>query len=238
MSKNNKGKIYLIPTPLSETHTDVLPESALKIVRELKYFIVEKAKTARRFLKAYQTNIAFDDMVLFEINKRTLPEEIPRFLDPAAEGQSIGILSEAGCPGIADPGTEVVRLAHKRGLEVIPLGGASSIVMALMASGLNGQQFAFSAYLPVKSGERIRQLKSLEQRSKQFKQTQIFMETPYRNNALLQDAGKALSPHLHFCIASDITGPDQLIKTKTIAQWKKQGWPDLHKKPTIFLMGN
>ncbi|MGH1335469.1 MAG: SAM-dependent methyltransferase [Aureispira sp.] len=231
------GTLYLIPTPLTEGVLTPLPEETLAIVRRLKVFVVERGKTARQFIKQTETPIPFAEMTFFELNKRTNASELPSFLKPALdENQDIGILSEAGCPGIADPGADLVNLAHQRGLNVVPLVGPSSILLALMASGLNGQQFAFHGYLPIKNPNRKKALQDLERQSKKQRQTQIFIETPYRNDGLISDMLSALNGQTKLCVAADLTAPDAYIKTKTILNWKRQAPPRLHKRPAIFLI--
>ncbi len=231
------GTLYLIPTPLAEGVIAPLPEQTLEIIRRLKVFVVERGKTARQFIKQAEPPIPFSEMTFFELNKRTDSSDLPSFLRPALEdGQDIGILSEAGCPGVADPGADLVALAHQQGLEVVPLTGPSSILLALMASGLNGQQFAFHGYLPIKNPERKKALNDLERQSKKERQTQIFIETPYRNDGLLSDLLSAFNAQTRLCIAADLTAPDAYIKTKTILDWKRQAPPRLHKRPAIFLI--
>lgn len=231
------GTLYLIPTPLAEGVLDPLPEQTLAIVRRLKIFVVERGKTARQFIKQTATPIPFAEMTFFELNKRTDTSELQSFLKPALEdNQDIGILSEAGCPGIADPGADLVELAHQKGLNVVPLVGPSSILLALMASGLNGQQFAFHGYLPIKNPNRKKALQDLERQSKKMNQTQIFIETPYRNDGLISDMFSAFHAQTKLCIAADITTEEAYIKTKTILNWKRQAPPRLHKRPAIFLI--
>lgn len=231
------GKLYLIPSALGDHQSGVLPDDAIAIVHNLKIFIAERAKTARRFLKTLKTPVPFPEMTILELNKHTKAHEITDYLEKAINDDTdIGLLSEAGCPGVADPGARIVMMAHENGIEVIPLIGPSSILLALMASGMNGQQFAFKGYLPIKVHERIKALKSLEQRATRYHETQIFIETPYRNNALIQDALKALSDDTLFCVASDITLPSQYIITRRVAEWKKDRPPDLNKRPTVFLI--
>ena len=233
---SNFGKLYLIPTPLAEDAVHTIPAYVIDILHSLEYFIAERAKTARHFIKATQPTKAFSELTFYELNKRTLPEESNQFLDKALEGFNIGLLSEAGCPGVADPGADMVALAHRKGIEVVPLVGPSSILLALMASGMNGQQFAFHGYLSPKAPAMASDLKRLEQQSSRFKQTQIFIETPYRNKAIVEQALKQLRPNTLFCIAVDLTATDAYIKTLAIKQWKTEKIPDLHKRPTIFLL--
>ncbi|MBF91060.1 MAG: SAM-dependent methyltransferase, partial [Flavobacteriales bacterium] len=198
-------------------------------------FIVENLRSARRFLKKAGLQKKIDDLQFFEINKRTKAEDIPSFLSPASEGRNIGILSEAGCPGVADPGAEVVKWAHKKNIEVIPLIGPSSILLALMASGMNGQNFAFTGYLPKEKADRRRKIKQLEQFSKTQKQSQIFIETPFRNNFLLDDLRSYCDKETQIVVACDITLPTQYIRRLSAKEWKKEK-VDLHKRPCIFIL--
>jgi len=230
------GKLYLIPAPLGEGAEHTLPQYAIDILHRLEFFVAERAKTARRFIKRTEPVKPFDALTFFELNKRTPPEAIQTFLDPVLDGRDMGLLSEAGAPGVADPGAQIVELAHRKEIEVVPLVGPSSLLLALMASGMNGQQFYFHGYLPPKKDALGRELKKLEQSSARFRQTQLFIETPYRNNALVAEALRILSPGTRFCIAADLTLPDQYIRTKTVQQWKNTKLPDLHKRPAIFLL--
>lgn len=231
-----KGKIYLVPTTMGESSvTSVIPNDVLTKIINLEYFIVENIRTARRYLKKVDRSIDIDELTFFELNKHTSPNDIASFLKPVDEGNDIGIISEAGCPGVADPGADVVKIAHEKQIKVIPLVGPSSILMSLMASGMNGQNFAFVGYLPIKSGERSRVVKDLEARSRREQQTQIFIEAPYRNSQLLSDLLKTCGASTRICIACDITQDNEMIKTKTVAQWQKQ-LPNIQKRPTIFLL--
>jgi len=231
------GKLYLIPTPIGESDHLGLPPTTIQHIHQLDTFIVERCKTARKVLKKIKTPVPFQEMTFFELNRHTDPSIISTFLEPALAGKSIGLLSEAGCPCIADPGADIVKIAHEKGIEVIPLVGASSILLALMASGMNGQSFTFHGYLPIKGGEKAKRLKGLEKTSKQFRQTQLFIETPYRNNAMLEDALKHLQPHTLFGVAADLLQPTQYIKTQKVQDWKKmKTLPDLHKRPAIFML--
>ena len=232
-----EGQLYLIPTPLGDGVLEPLPEYLIRQIHQIDVFIVERGKTARHFLKATKTPIPLQEMTFFELNKRTDPSEIQSFLKPALEqGKNIGLLSEAGCPGVADPGAVVVQLAHNLGIKVNPLVGPSSILLALMASGMNGQQFAFHGYLPIKSPERKKALKNLERQSAKAQQTQIFIETPYRNDGFVEDALSVLQPGTLFGIAADITLPSEYICTHPVKTWRKKKIPKLHKRPTIFLL--
>jgi len=229
--------LYLVPNVLADGNwQNVLPAQVFSILSQTRFFIVENIRTTRRFMKQINRDIDIDACTFYEINKRTDPKDLPRFLSPMESGNDIAVISEAGCPGVADPGADVVRIAHQKGLKVVPIVGPSSILLALMASGLNGQNFAFRGYLPVKPHERSKELATLDKRIKTQKQTQIFIETPYRNNQLAEDILKSCSPSTLLCIAANITGEKELIQTKTVQQWKGK-LPDLHKQPTIFLIG-
>ena len=231
-----KPALYLIPVTLSDVPlSQVLPAANIKVVRGIRHFIVENVRSARRFLKRCDRDIDIDGLTFYELNRHTDPKDIASYLAPLETGQPMGIISEAGCPAIADPGADVVAIAQRRGLTVIPLVGPSSILMGLMASGFNGQSFAFVGYLPIEAQARARRLKELEQRIMRDDQTQIFIETPYRNNTLLADLVKHLPGNLRLCVASDITGENERIVTHTIAQWAAQK-PDFGKIPTIFLL--
>ena len=231
-----KPALYLIPVTLSDVPlSQVLPAANIEVVRGISHFIVENVRTARRFLKRCDRDIDIDQLTFYELNRHTDPKDIASYLAPLEAGQPMGVISEAGCPAIADPGADVVAIAQRRGLTVVPLVGPSSILMGLMASGFNGQSFAFVGYLPIEASARARRLKELEQRILRDDQTQIFIETPYRNNTLLADLVKHLPGNLRLCVASDITGENEHIVTRTIAQWAAQK-PDFGKIPTIFLL--
>jgi 16S rRNA (cytidine1402-2'-O)-methyltransferase len=236
VSKSQKnGRLYLIPTTLGETNPlEVLPLSVKKIVEKIDFFIVENEKSARGFIKSICPAKSQPKLIISLLNKFTDPVEIPDLIDPCLEGYDMGILSEAGCPGIADPGAEVVKYAHQKNIRVIPLVGPSSILLALMASGLNGQNFAFNGYLPIDKDKRKKEIKRLEKLSFEADQTQLFIETPYRNDAFLSDLITTLSTTTKICVACDITLPTEMIKTKTAEEWKKTK-VDLHKRPTLFL---
>jgi len=231
-----KGKLYLIPTPLGENAVHTIPAYVIEILHNLDFFIAEKAKTARHFIKSTQPKKPFDQLTFYELNKRTEDYEWQSFLNKAEQGNDIGLLSEAGCPGVADPGAQIVELAHKKDIEVIPLVGPSSILLALMASGMNGQSFSFQGYLSPKKPELARDLKRLENLSSKFRQAQIFIETPYRNTSLIEEALKVLNPNTNFCIAVDLTLESQFIKNLKVKDWRKTNIPDFHKKPAIFLL--
>jgi len=233
---HQKGKLYLIPTPLGEDGGHVLPQYVKDIIHQLDIFIAEKAKTARRYIKTTGHPKAINELVFSELNKRIDYSEWSQYLRTAEAGNDIGLLSEAGCPGVADPGAEIVKLAHEKDIEVIPLVGPSSILLALMGSGMNGQSFAFHGYLSPKKELIGKDLKKLEQAAQKNKQTQLFIETPYRNKQLVEQAFKVLSPKTRFCIAMDLTLPNEYIVTKTIAVWRKSKLPELHKRPAVFLL--
>ena len=227
--------LYLAPTLLSEnTELQVIPTNVINIVHSLRQFVVEDVRTARRFLSKIKYPGDIQKLSFKELNEQTKKSEIP-FLLPFLQLENTGVLTEAGAPGIADPGAEVVKLAHDNHIKVVPLVGPSSILMALMASGLNGQSFAFVGYLPIKTYERQKRLKELEKRSSKEKQTQIFIETPYRNNQLLNDILQTCSPDTMITIASDITGAREKIFTKNVKEWKTRV-PELNKIPTVFLL--
>ena len=214
--------LYLIPVPLSEGSLDaVLPTRNIEIVREIKHFIVENVRTARRFLKKCDRDIDIDTLTFYELNRHTKPEEISGYLTPLLQGQPMGVISEAGCPAIADPGADVVAIAQRKSLKVVPLVGPSSILMSVMGSGFNGQSFAFLGYLPIDAGARAKKLKDMEYNIRVNDQTQVFIETPYRNNKLIAELSKTLPKHLKLCVASDITGERESIVTRGVAEWAK-----------------
>ena len=231
-----KPALYLIPVTLSDVPlSQVLPATNIEVVRGINHFIVENIRSARRFIRKCDRDIDIDGLTFYELNRHTDPADIADYLAPLEAGQPMGVISEAGCPAIADPGADVVAIAQRRGLTVVPLVGPSSILMGLMASGFNGQSFAFLGYLPIDATARARKFKDMEQRIMRDDQTQIFIETPYRNNALLADLTRRLPPHMHLCVASDITGQNERIVTHTIGQWAKTK-ADFGKIPTIFLL--
>ena len=236
----SSGIIYMIPCPISDERAvwDVLPQANLDIMNSLDYFIVENVRSARRFLSKAGVERRIEELEFVELNEHTRSaQDVERMLKPVLEGRSAGVISEAGVPGVADPGADVVALAHRKGVRVVPLVGPSSILMAIMASGLNGQSFAFVGYLPVKEPERIKRLKELERRAKDENQAQLFIEAPYRNIKLFETMLKTLSPKLKLTVAVDITSPNEFIKTSTIEEWRRGGMPDMAKRPTIFLLG-
>ncbi|GGD05547.1 SAM-dependent methyltransferase [Hyunsoonleella pacifica] len=232
----SKGKLYLIPTTLGDTPPlEVLPISIKKTIEDVSIFIVENEKSARRFIKKISPKKSQPDLEIFLLNKFTQPIELPEFLEPCLKGKSVGLLSEAGCPGVADPGADVIKLAHEKDIQVVPLVGPSSILLAMMSSGLNGQSFTFNGYLPIDKNERKKEIKHLERLSFDKNQSQIFIETPYRNNKLLEDICTTVSGDTNVCIACDITLPSEYIKTLPARVWSKKK-VDLHKRPTIFII--
>ncbi|MDG4717291.1 SAM-dependent methyltransferase [Winogradskyella marincola] len=233
---SSKGQLYLIPTRLGDNPPlEVLPISIKKVIEDIDYYIVENEKTARRFIKRISPSKSQPSLKLSVLNKYTTEEERNTFLNPCLEGHTIGLLSEAGCPAIADPGSDIVSLAHSMDIKVTPLVGPSSIILALMASGMNGQSFCFNGYLPIDKAERKAKLKSLERLSSEHNQSQIFIETPYRNTKMLEDLSSVLHPETRVCVACDITLPSEFIKTKPAKEWKNNK-EDLHKRPAIFII--
>ena len=235
-----KGTIYMIPCPIAEERPmwDVLPRANFEVMNALDYFIVENTRSARRFLSKAGVERKIEELEFVELNEHTTrPEDVERMLRPVMEGRSAGVISEAGVPGVADPGADIVALAHRYGIRVVPLVGPSSILMSVMASGLNGQSFAFVGYLPVKDGERERRLRELERRAQQERQAQLFIEAPYRNVKLFEALMRTLSPKMRLTIATDITAPEEYIRTLSVEEWRKLGVPDVQKRPTIFLLG-
>jgi 16S rRNA (cytidine1402-2'-O)-methyltransferase len=231
------GKIYLIPTPLGDDALHTIPPYVVEIIHQIDTYIVERAKTARHFIKATNPPYPLSILTVFEMDEHAQGIDFQTVESILKEGKNIGVMSEAGCPGVADPGAKVVSWAHARGYEIVPLVGPSSILLALMASGLNGQTFTFHGYLSAKKPELAKDLKRLEDLSKRLKQTQIFIETPYRNKQVIETALSTLLPVTKFCIAADLTLPPQFIATKTIADWRKTQLPDLQKRAAIYLIG-
>ena len=232
---SNFGKLVLIPTTLGMNEPlEVLPISVKKVVEDLDFFIVENEKSARRFIKKIAPRKSQPALRIFVLDKYTTDFESKSFLDPCFKGISVGLLSEAGVPAIADPGANLVMLAHQKKVPVVPLVGPSSIILAMMASGLNGQSFAFNGYLPIEGADRKKKIKEYEKLSKANNQTQIFIETPYRNQKLFAELKRSLTPSTYMCVAADITLPSEYVKTMTIKEWKSEN-PDLHKRPCIFI---
>lgn len=229
-----KGTLYLFPVTLGETSVQsVIPQFNIELIRSVVFFIAEDAKNARRFLKACQ----YPDITkaeIFELNQHTKPEEIISLLKPLLDGNHVGLLSDAGCPGIADPGAEVVKLAHQKQIKVTPLVGPSSILLTIMGSGFNGQNFCFNGYLPIEKPHRIKRMKELEQWVYKNNQSQFFIETPYRNNQMLEDLLQNLNPETLLCLGINITIGSEKIVTKKVSDWKKNQVPDLHKIPVVF----
>lgn len=233
---NTNGKLFLIPTTLGENEPlEVLPISIKRAIEDIDHYIVENEKTARRFIKKISSKKSQPALRIEILNKYTEPQSIPTFLQPCFEGHNVGILSEAGCPGIADPGADVVKIAHEKGIQVVPLVGPSSILLALMSSGMNGQSFAFNGYLPIDTHERKKAIKKMEKIAIDQQQSQICIETPYRNDKLFAEMLKTLSSKTLICVACDITLSTEYIATKTVETWKKTPI-DLHKRPSIFII--
>lgn len=238
MQDSPYGNVYLIPTTLGDNNPlEVLPLSVRKAIENIDFYIVENEKVARRAIKKIAPSKSQPDLHFNLINKFTDPSELDSFLQPCLDGLDVGILSDAGCPGIADPGAGVVALAHRLNIKVVPLVGPSSILMAMMASGMNGQQFCFNGYLPIDKQERKKAIKALEKQSAALNQAQLFIETPYRNTQLLEALLSTLTANCRLCVAADITLPTEYIKTMTVAEWKKNK-VDLHKRPTLFIIQN
>jgi 16S rRNA (cytidine1402-2'-O)-methyltransferase len=230
------GKLYLIPTTLGESPlAAVLPEQVRGIAAALTVFVAENPKTARHYLKQIGLTTPLQEIEIYTLDKHTKTEELAGFLQTALDGRDIGLVSEAGCPAVADPGAQLVRLAHVKGIRVVPLVGPSSILLALMGSGMNGQSFAFHGYLPIQKMERCKRISELEKESGTRNQTQIFIEAPYRNQPLLEDIVQTCEPRTELCIATDLTLDSERIETRTVSEWRKN-LPDIHKKPTIFLL--
>lgn len=230
----------MIPCPIADSRPlwDVLPRANYDVMNGLDYFIVENVRSARRFLSKVGVERRIEELEFVELNEHTTRvEEVERMLKPVLEGRSAGVISEAGVPGVADPGADIVALAHRHGIRVVPLVGPSSILMSVMASGLNGQSFAFVGYIPVKDGERQRRLKELERRAVEERQAQLFIEAPYRNFKLFEALLKTLSPKMRLTVAADITAPEEYIRTLRVEEWRKLPVPDIAKRPTIFVLG-
>lgn len=230
----------MIPCPIADSRPlwDVLPRANYDVMNGLDYFIVENVRSARRFLSKVGVERRIEELEFVELNEHTTRvEEVERMLKPVLEGRSAGVISEAGVPGVADPGADIVALAHRHGIRVVPLVGPSSILMSVMASGLNGQSFAFVGYIPVKDGERQRRIKELERRAVEERQAQLFIEAPYRNLKLFEALLKTLSPKMRLTVAADITAPEEYIRTLRVEEWRKLPVPDIAKRPTIFVLG-
>ncbi|MBI1768541.1 MAG: SAM-dependent methyltransferase [Bacteroidetes bacterium] len=230
----NKGKLFLIPTVIAEDATDTIPSSVLESLKLIDHFLVEEARTARRFLSSLKIYESIEALQFSVLNKDTEEADLAEMFAPIFSGKNVGVLSESGCPGIADPGALAVNFAHQKNIQVVPLVGPSSILLALIASGLNGQQFAFHGYLPIDSKEASQKIKTLAKESLHKNLTQIFIETPYRNNQMLKHLIDSLPSSAQLCIALDLTGKNEFVKTKTINEWKKNV-PSLPKEPAVFL---
>lgn len=236
----NKGTLYLIPVPLGEDGKphDVLPAQVMELTRTLRFFIAENAKTCRAFLKQVEMPVPLPGIAVESYGKHDRHESSPSaFLKPLLDGHNVGLVSEAGCPAVADPGSEVVRAAHAKGIRVVPLVGPSSLLLSLMASGFNGQQFRFHGYLPIDKDERQQWMRDMEYDANKHHITQLFIETPFRNMQLFEALLKTLHAETSLCIASDLTMPGESAVTKTIREWKKESAPDLHKVPAVFIIG-
>jgi len=228
--------LYLIPVELGDTPQErVLPAYNREVILGIRHFIVEEVRSARRFLKRVDRDINIDDLTFYPMGKHADAARFGEYLRPLEQGEPMGVISEAGCPAVADPGADLVAIAQRRGLQVVPLVGPSSMILAVMASGLNGQSFAFHGYLPIDPAERIKRLKVLELRAQQEHQTQLFIETPYRNQKLFETLCQTLRPQTRICVAAGITTEQEWIRTHTVAEWRHQQLPDLSKTPAIFL---
>ena len=231
----HKGILYLIPTTLGTIETDhVIPSRVKDIIASLEFFIVENEKSARHFLKSLDAGVIQSNLKIDVLDKHD-QEDISGLLKPLTEGNNMGLLSEAGCPGVADPGAEIVKAAHEKNIQVVPLTGPSSVLLALMASGMNGQSFCFNGYLPKEKEQRKLKLKELESRSFKKNQTEIFIETPYRNMQMMEDISSVCEPSTLLCVATDITLKSEMIFTRRVSEWKKNV-PDINKRPTVFLL--
>lgn len=229
--------LYLIPVTLGETSIEqVLPPYNHEVIMGIRHFVVENIRSARRFLRQTDKAFPIDDCTFFEMGKHADEKQFSQYLQPLREGKPVGVISEAGCPAVADPGADIVRIAQREGLRVVPLVGPNSMIMAVMSSGLCGQSFAFNGYLPVDASDRAKRLKALESRAWTEGQTQLFIETPYRNEKMYQSLLSTLRPQTRLCIAAGITTADEFIRTLSISEWKKTKLPDLSKIPAIFLI--
>lgn len=239
MNKSERGTLYLIPNTLGKTpENNTIPEYVLSVIRKLDVLIVENVQTASRYLQWVGDTVPEYEIEFLLLNKKTPTHEIASFLNPLTKGQDAGVLSEAGCPVVADPGSQLIKMAHARDITVRPLVGPSSILLALMGSGFNGQQFAFHGYLPIDQNKRQQAILKLEQNARKRQQTQIFMEAPHRNDAMVKDVLAQCREETRFCAATNLTLPDERIISQSIADWKRQEAPSLHKKPTIFLLSS
>lgn len=236
MNDSNFGTLYLIPITLGDSNPhDILPLTVKRAIELLDTYVVENEKVARRFIKSIVPEKKQSELILFPLNKHTEESEHSNYIQPLLEGKSMGLMSDAGCPGVADPGAIIVKMAHEKNIKVVPLVGPSSILLSLMASGMNGQSFAFNGYLPIDKSEKKHLLKQLEKTSQEKNQAQLFIETPYRNNQLMNDLTQILTPQTQLCVACDITLESEYIKTQSISGWSKTKF-DLHKRPCIFII--
>ena len=231
------GTLYMVPVTLGDDNLSfVIPADVIQIVKGLEYFVVENEKSARRFLATVKSNKPVRELNFQLLNEHTAEKDLPELIAPLLAGHNVGMLSEAGCPGIADPGATLAALAHRKGIKVSPLVGPSSILLSLMASGFNGQQFTFLGYLPSDKAARVTKLKEIEKQSERLNETQIFIETPYRNQHMLEDILASCNANTKLCIARNVSLEAELVVSTTIAEWKKNALPDLHKQPTVFLL--
>lgn len=231
------GTLYLVPAPLGEGSLDaILPPDVRQIANRIDHWVVENAKTARRFLKLYGPDRVIASINMMDLNEHTKPDALAALLAPVEAGHDVGVISEAGCPGVADPGANLVRLAHQRGIRVVPLVGPSSILLALMAAGASGQRFRFHGYLPVDAAPRLDKLRELERESAKHDEAQLFIETPYRNDPLIDALIHACKPTTQLTVARDLTCVDELIVSQPLARWKSQSRPDLKKRPAMFVL--
>lgn len=231
-----KGKLYLIPSPLGDNApVEVIPGPTLELLQHISTYVVEEVRTARRYLSAAGLKGHIGELEFHELNEHTSQEEVEGYAKLFEDGRDVGLITEAGLPAVADPGSALVALCHKKGIEVVPHVGPSSLMLALMASGLNGQSFTFNGYLPAKTDERRNAIKDIEKTSRIHRQTQLFIETPYRNDSMMADLLQVCQPSTRICIAANITMPDAFIKTKTVSEWRKENLT-IGKRPCVFLM--
>jgi 16S rRNA (cytidine1402-2'-O)-methyltransferase len=236
-TKSSKGTLYLVPVTLGDDNiAKALPPDVVQLAQNLDTFIVENEKTARRFLSTIKTAKPVRELTLLVLNEHTSEKELPSLLAPLLAGKDVGVMSEAGCPGIADPGALLAALAHRKDIRVVPLVGPSSILLGLMGSGFNGQRFTFLGYLPSDKTARVARLKEIEKNSQKFNETQIFIETPYRNQHMLEDILANCNPATKLCVARNVSLETELIISKPVAEWRQMELPDLHKQPTVFLL--
>ncbi|MCI5990432.1 MAG: SAM-dependent methyltransferase [Candidatus Cryptobacteroides sp.] len=236
MQNNAKGRLFLIPSPLGDNDPrEVIPEGVLSLLPKINIYVVEAVRTARRYLSAAGLKGHIQDLDFHELNEHTTPAEVEALIPLFDGGQDVGLITEAGLPAVADPGSQLVKLCHRHGIEVVPMSGPSSLMLALMASGLNGQSFAFMGYLPAKTDERRQALRTIEKHSAAARQTKIFIETPYRNDSLLADILSVCQPSTELCLAADITLPDATIHTRTVSEWKRCNTV-IGKRPCVFLI--